>query len=180
MAIVMQMSRQESRSSAGPDHVTLPALITWLIILCSRNSSCTHHVSIMHCSRGSSWNDHAREVIAAYPDNHDAEYSLGLLLVEMGKSQEAVKWLARAARGMPHHARAHYNLGLLFQQLGRLDEAAQALDAAVQAEPANPDFLLALGDHYLRRGRAREALALAERLIAAAPEQPVGQQLKAA
>ena len=31
MKIVMQMSRQESRSSAGPDHVTLQALITWLI-----------------------------------------------------------------------------------------------------------------------------------------------------
>ena len=30
MAIVMQMSRRESRSSAGPDHVTLQALITWL------------------------------------------------------------------------------------------------------------------------------------------------------
>ena len=29
MAIVMQMSRQESRSSADPDHVTLQALITW-------------------------------------------------------------------------------------------------------------------------------------------------------
>ena len=26
----MQMSRQESRSSAGPDHVTLLALTTWL------------------------------------------------------------------------------------------------------------------------------------------------------
>ena len=30
LAIVMQMSRQESRSSAGPDPVTLQALITWL------------------------------------------------------------------------------------------------------------------------------------------------------
>ena len=35
---------------------------TWLIILCSRNSSCTHHVSIMHCSRGSSWNDHVATI----------------------------------------------------------------------------------------------------------------------
>ena len=33
-------------------------LITWLIILCSRNPSGSHHVSIRHCSRGSSWNDH--------------------------------------------------------------------------------------------------------------------------
>ena len=28
------------------------ALIKWLIILCSRNRSCTDHVAIMHCSRG--------------------------------------------------------------------------------------------------------------------------------
>ena len=33
LAIVMQMSRQESRSSAGPDHVTLQAVITWLIMI---------------------------------------------------------------------------------------------------------------------------------------------------
>ena len=32
LEIVKQMSRQESRSSAGPDHVTEHALFTWLII----------------------------------------------------------------------------------------------------------------------------------------------------
>ena len=32
LAIVKQMIRQESRSSAGPDHVTEHALFTWLII----------------------------------------------------------------------------------------------------------------------------------------------------
>ena len=37
LAIVMQRSRQESRSSAGPDHVTLQALITWLIKSRSRD-----------------------------------------------------------------------------------------------------------------------------------------------
>ena len=37
MAIVMQVSRQESRSTAGPDHVTLQALITWLIKYRSRD-----------------------------------------------------------------------------------------------------------------------------------------------
>jgi len=35
--IVMQMSRQESRSSSGPDLVTLQALITWLIKYRSRD-----------------------------------------------------------------------------------------------------------------------------------------------
>ena len=32
LVIVMQMSRQESPSSAGPDEVTEHALFTWLII----------------------------------------------------------------------------------------------------------------------------------------------------
>ena len=31
LAIIKHVTRQESRSSAGPDHVTLQALITWLI-----------------------------------------------------------------------------------------------------------------------------------------------------
>ena len=37
----MQMSRQESRSSAGPDPVTLQALITWLIKYRSRDGAFT-------------------------------------------------------------------------------------------------------------------------------------------
>ena len=32
LAIVKKMSRQESRSSAGPNHVTEHALFTWLIM----------------------------------------------------------------------------------------------------------------------------------------------------
>src|SRR5574337_887407 len=45
LAIVMQMSRQESRSSACPDHVTLQALITWLIKSRSRDCACTDDVA---------------------------------------------------------------------------------------------------------------------------------------
>ena len=41
----MQMSRHESRSSAAPDHVTLQALITWLIKSRSRDCACTDDVA---------------------------------------------------------------------------------------------------------------------------------------
>ena len=37
LEIVKQKSRQQSRSSAGPDHLTLQALITWLIKSRSRD-----------------------------------------------------------------------------------------------------------------------------------------------
>ena len=59
----MQMSRQESRSSAGPDHVTLQALITWLIKSRSRDWACTDHLAIMHwwrdCACTDQVTDHA-------------------------------------------------------------------------------------------------------------------------
>ena len=48
LEIVKQMSRQESRSSAGPDHVTEHALFTWMITHLSRDITCTDHVAIMH------------------------------------------------------------------------------------------------------------------------------------
>ena len=41
-AIIKQLNRQESRSSAGPDPVTLQALITWLI----KSRSVTQHALI--------------------------------------------------------------------------------------------------------------------------------------
>jgi predicted CXXCH cytochrome family protein len=120
-----------------------------------------------------------REILDAYPDNHEAAYSLGLLLVEMGRPSVAIAWLERAAKSMPTHARLHYNLALLLQQLGRLLDAEQAFLNGLAAAPSDLDLMVALADHYLKRGRASDALAWAERIIAAHPAQQIGHRIKA-
>jgi tetratricopeptide (TPR) repeat protein len=120
-----------------------------------------------------------REVVEAYPDNHDAAYMLALLLVERQRPAEALTFLERAASGMPRNSRAWYNLGLLRQSLGQDPAARQALIAAVDLEPENPDYLYALADHYLKRARFTEALPIARRLAAAVPEAEIGPQLVA-
>ncbi len=51
-----------------------------------------------------------REVLEAYPNEHQVAYSLGLLLAEMGRYPEAETWLTRAAAGMPGHPGAQRNL----------------------------------------------------------------------
>ena len=121
-----------------------------------------------------------REVVTAYPDNHDAAYSLGLLLVETGQAAGGRRVAgARRAGHAGQRARALQPrpAAPATRPVGR---GRAALEAAALQPNRQRDFLLALGDHYLRRGRAGDAVALAERLIAAAPGQPVGQQLKAA
>jgi predicted CXXCH cytochrome family protein len=120
-----------------------------------------------------------REVVGAYPDQHEAAYSLGLLLAEMSRYEEAADYLARAARGLPGNARVHYNLGLLEQRLGRLDAAESALRRAVAIEPSNLGLLYALAQHYLERGQARRAAPIAQRMLELGPREASLQQFKA-
>jgi tetratricopeptide (TPR) repeat protein len=118
-----------------------------------------------------------REVVARHPDLYDAAYSLGLLLAEMGKTEEALGYLERAAKGMPERSRIQYNLGLLFQVLKRDSQAESALQKASSLEPANMDYLYALADFYLKRNRLVEAKKVAEKMVAAHSDQRIGKEL---
>jgi len=121
-----------------------------------------------------------REILAAYPEQHDAAYSLALLLAGSGRVDEAALLLRSAAEGMPWNARLRYNNGLLQQQLGDDAVAEVELSAALALEPRHFDYLYALYDFYFKRDRLEEALAMAERIIAAHPDNPAGAQLKGA
>jgi Flp pilus assembly protein TadD len=105
------------------------------------------------------------------------EYSLGLLLAEMKRYDEAAVYLEKASKGMPAQGRIHYNLGLLFQQLRRDLEAEAELVKALEIEPVNTDYLYALADHYLRTDDLAKAKSLAERMIALHPDHRVGHDL---
>jgi len=118
-----------------------------------------------------------REVLAAQPGMHDVEYSLGLLLAEMKRYDEAAVYLEKASKGIPAQGRIHYNLGLLFQQLKQDSEAEAELLKALEIEPVNTDYLYALADHYLKRGELAKAKSLAERMIALQPNLRMGHDL---
>ncbi len=61
------------------------------------------------------------EVVKAYPDQYEAHYSLGLLLGELHKYEEAAEHLAIAAKGMPEHEGAKRNLMAIREYLRQVD-----------------------------------------------------------
>ena len=61
-----------------------------------------------------------RSILEAYPEQHEIAYSLGLLLAEVGRYEEAAVFLERAAAGMPDHPRVHHNLREIQQYLARV------------------------------------------------------------
>jgi Flp pilus assembly protein TadD len=116
-------------------------------------------------------------VVSEQPDLYDVKYSLGLLLAEEKKYEEAARYLEAAARGMPERSRVQYNLGLLLDYLGRDVQAESALQRALELEPANIEYLNAIAQYYLKREMYQEAKRIAEQIISRHPTKRLGPQL---
>ena len=82
-----------------------------------------------------------RQAIALDPSSVAAHYHLGTLLIDAGKSAEAVVACGHAARTLAGEALLHVNYGLALESCARYEEAAAALTRAV--ELGRPGFDIA-------------------------------------
>ncbi|MDR1270803.1 MAG: tetratricopeptide repeat protein [Planctomycetaceae bacterium] len=126
-----------------------------------------------------------REALRIEPENGNTAYSLGLLLAELQRSEEAADMLRQASQHLETTTgqtatrnRVRYNLGLLLLQLKRHDEAEKELKDIIQSEPQNKTFLYALTVAYLQRNATSQASAILDRLIKLDPQNPQWQQWK--
>jgi tetratricopeptide (TPR) repeat protein len=118
-----------------------------------------------------------REGIARAPNQGELHYSLGLLLAEEKRLEEAAATLGRAAALLPERARAHYNHGLALQQLGRRSDARAALRRARRIDPRDTAIAYGLTVFYVQQGQWEQALPHARDLMALAPGAPEPREL---
>jgi Tfp pilus assembly protein PilF len=88
-----------------------------------------------------------REAVHIEPRYAVSQYNYGLILVALGKDNEALAHLAAAAQLDPNNADAQFNLGIFFLQKDHPAEALQCFQATLKIRP---DFAAA---HY-RLGQA--------------------------
>ena len=112
-----------------------------------------------------------------HPEIQDVYYSLGLLLAEMQKYDEAIIYLKQAGRLMQDRARVFYNLGLIYQYQNEKDKAEKALIQTLTIEPDNFDFLFALADFYIKTNQFEKAKPIAQKLADLYPESTVGNDI---
>ena len=96
--------------------------------------------------------------VAHNPTSWLPHNNLGNVLLETGRSPEAIAQYEEALRYNPDSVEAHTNLGFAFDQAGR---EADAIDQYGQALKYNPHFALAqahLGNLLARTGHVREAI----------------------
>lgn len=106
--------------------------------------------------------------VRARPDAAGETY-LALALLAVGRSDQSMTLLQRAAERRPPFPPAFYELGKLLRQQHRFAEAEAALKRGMEAAPGVTDFPLALGRVLLERGDMEGAKHAFAKALAIAP-----------
>ena len=137
-------------------------------------------VNLVTLANGALYQDEAEQVLRdgvaldkmPAVDRGNLAYMLALLLVERGRAEEALPWLAEAAKALPDNPRIRYNQGLLLLQMQQRDAARAALEAGLERAPRDADLLYALIYLHGTSGQREAAVGYWRRLQAAAPNDP--------
>jgi tetratricopeptide (TPR) repeat protein len=100
------------------------------------------------------WSD----TVAKRPENVRAHYTLGSVLAENGRIDDALEQYRLALELKPDSFEAHNNLGNLLTRAGQLDEAREHYEFALRVRPTSADAHNNLGNALLQSGRAFQAM----------------------
>jgi len=99
----------------------------------------------------------------------EVETQLAMALRQVGRNEDALSRLRRAAKWRPAHAAAFGELGSLLVAMERYDEAIEALRKGLEAVPMAPDLSIQLGYVLLRCRKFSDAKAALGRALGIAP-----------
>ena len=110
-----------------------------------------------------------RKLISGNTRHHRAQSSLGVLLCETGRVEEAVYYLERAI-SIERNPRYLTNLGVAYRLHGRLDKAAESFGGILEIDPNFPEARLNLALVLMDVGIYADALALLEDALRFGPD----------
>lgn len=94
--------------------------------------------------------DRVNSYLNANPKNAEAMFMRGVILVELGKRDEAIKSFTELTEKYPNLPEPYNNLAVLYADQGQYDKARKALEAAIKTHPSYATAHENLGDIYAR------------------------------
>jgi len=132
-----------------------------------------HHCLAMLLSAESDWSgalECATKVLSLAPGHFAAALNAGIALDRLGRSDEAVAALERAAALGPERADAHFALGNALAAGGEHGRACACFRLAAGLAPENPECLNNLGATLLNLGHPAEAEAVLRTALTLVPD----------
>lgn len=88
--------------------------------------------------------------LSANPKNAEAMFMRGVILVELGKRDDAIKSFTDLTEKYPNLPEPYNNLAVLYADQGQYDKARKALESAIKTHPSYATAHENLGDIYAR------------------------------
>lgn len=103
--------------------------------------------------------------VAVAPDANDSILTVGILLTDLGRKDEALEAYRRGAAWLPNSAKAHTLLGGAMFVQRRFDDASESFETAVSLNSRYPDAYENLAVSYLNAGRISDAIQIYSTVI---------------
>jgi tetratricopeptide (TPR) repeat protein len=97
-------------------------------------------------------------------------FAIGMAYYDMGKFEEAEKWLNRARAKDKTQNASEYNLGRIAFETGRYEDAIKHFESILKRDPDNVMALKAAAYTHIRNGDIEKAEELYNRLLILVPE----------
>jgi len=97
-------------------------------------------------------------------------YTIGMAYYDIGKYEDAEKWLLRAKAVDKTKNASEYNLGRIAFEAKRYDEAIKHFEAILKRDPDNVPALKAAAYTHIKNGNIEKASAHYKKLLALVPE----------
>ena len=110
-----------------------------------------------------------KDVLKASAKHFDALHMLGVLCLQTGRNDEALRLIKKATAVDPTAHAAQNNLGNALQAVGRYQEALESYDQALALKPDYAEAIKNRGDALQAMNRHDEALASYEKAVAISP-----------
>ncbi len=110
----------------------------------------------------------SRDILEGVPnDKRDASFygNLGIVLYEMGMTEEGIDYLQRATTLQPQDARYWHNLAKLEMDSNRMKTARQHFTKAIEIDSQNSGYYVSFSKFYLDQGFSEEAEDLLQTAI---------------
>ncbi|MDR2343675.1 MAG: tetratricopeptide repeat protein [Spirochaetaceae bacterium] len=98
-------------------------------------------------------------------------YSIGMAYFEMGKYEEAERWLNRAVSSNRTMSASEYNLGRIAFGTGRYTEALKKFNSILKKDPQNVMALKAVAYTYIKMGNIEKARDMYNQVLELEPEE---------
>ena len=117
--------------------------------------------------------DAYQQALIMAPDHAQALNLLGAALLQLGRAEEAVEYLKRAAGRLRDNPGVMGNLAQAYFALGRYEESGAAFRKASRMDPREVQFQLGVATSAAMQGKLGDAEALLRRLASRFPNEPL-------